>query len=116
MEVRQRSSSEYSIRSRCFVSVRILASGSEPPDPTPHPPTPLTNLQWLAVVWIPIYHDSRHRMVKMLWTHEAQPSESATHFDHVMTAKHELMASAPLCGLLFTTTHQPIRKREAELW
>ena len=44
-----------------------------------------TNLQWLAVVWTLIYHDLRHHMVKMVWTDEAQPSESATHFGHVMT-------------------------------
>ena len=69
-----------------------------------------------------------HPMVKML---------SATHFDLVVTllmvnnsphngkplsicslpqylevnaSKHELMASASLCGLLFTMLHQPIRK------
>ena len=30
------------------------------------------------------YHDLRHHMVKMLWTHEEQPSESAKHFDHVI--------------------------------
>ena len=34
----------------------------------------------------------------------------------VKASKHKLMASAPLCGLLFTTAHQPMRKREtAEL-
>ena len=33
----------------------------------------LTNWQWFSVVWTLIYHDLRHRMVKMLWTHEAQP-------------------------------------------
>jgi hypothetical protein len=45
----------------------------------------LANFQWFAVVWTLIYHDLRHHMVNMLWTHEAQPSESATNFDHVMT-------------------------------
>ena len=72
------------------------------------------------------------------------PRESATHFDHVMytyivnksphngkplsicfwpqslevkASKHELMASAPLSALLFTTVHPPIRNRETtELW
>ena len=44
-----------------------------------------TFLQWFAVVLTLIYHDLRHHMVKMLWTHEAPASESATHFDHVMT-------------------------------
>jgi hypothetical protein len=45
----------------------------------------LANFHWFSVVWTLIYHDLRHHMVKMLWTHEAQPSESATNFDHVMT-------------------------------
>ena len=45
----------------------------------------LANFHWFSVVWTLIYHDLRHYVVKMLWTHEAQPSESATNFDHVMT-------------------------------
>jgi hypothetical protein len=32
----------------------------------------LTHFHWFAVVWTLIYHDLRHHMVKMLWTHEAQ--------------------------------------------
>ena len=43
----------------------------------------LINFHWFAVVWTLIYHDLRHNMVKMLWTHEA--SESTANFDHVMT-------------------------------
>ena len=31
----------------------------------------LANFRWFAVVWTLIYHDLRHQMVKMLWTHEA---------------------------------------------
>jgi hypothetical protein len=35
----------------------------------------LTNFHWFSVVWTLIYHDLRHHMVKMLWTHEAQLSK-----------------------------------------
>ena len=47
----------------------------------------LTILQWFAVVWTLIYHVLRHHMVKMLWIYEAQPSESATHFEDVNRGK-----------------------------
>jgi hypothetical protein len=37
----------------------------------------LTNFHWFSVVWTLIYHDLRHHMVKMLWTYEAQTSETS---------------------------------------
>jgi hypothetical protein len=35
--------------------------------------TNLTNFHWFSFVWTLIYHDLRHHIVNMLWTHEAQP-------------------------------------------
>jgi hypothetical protein len=35
-----------------------------------------TDFHWFSVVTL-IYHDLRHHMVKMLWTHEAQPKFAA---------------------------------------
>ena len=53
------------------------------------------------MLWTLIYHDLRHHMAKILWTREAQPSESATHFDHVYVAVNKsLHHGKPLsiCG------------------
>jgi hypothetical protein len=61
-------------------------------------------------------------MVKMLWIHEAQPSSQhgkpvEIFFCLFIFSLRDMLASAPLSGLSFTTAHQPIRMRDYwQLW